>query len=301
MNAAYSQVINYLLASIVKTQLYRLTEHFLRKANFSILWRTADAVLAVADAVNIEKEIADRSNSKVVYVNLMSQELLHRSDNTKTSLLSDSPPNSPYHQMEETNDDNELSRSRTGGEEREPDNVFEMDSRLEELDIYGDFEYDLEDEDFIGASALKRFDLQGDCVHQDPLSDKGVPEKTEYSGSRQTLKANLGSESYSENLIVPGVSLQASSGEMHQPVLKQVKMCKQRKSNQILTRTSNRIAPVLYLKRLKLTLKSTSDVCKSGAIALEQYMWAVGKTTEYVKKYHSKEKNSNFLIEKGRR
>ncbi|GFY94323.1 hypothetical protein Acr_09g0007690 [Actinidia rufa] len=118
-----------------------------------------DAVLAVADAVNIEKEIADRSNSKVVYVNLMFQELLH-TDQTTPSLLSDSPPNSPFHQMEETNDDNELSRSRTGGEELEPDNVFEMDSRLEELDIYGDFEYDLEDEYFIGASALKRFQLQ---------------------------------------------------------------------------------------------------------------------------------------------
>ena len=62
--------------------------------------------------------------------------------------------------MEETNDDNELSRSRIGGEEREPDNVFEMDSRLEELDIYSDFEYDLEDEAFIGASALKTFELQ---------------------------------------------------------------------------------------------------------------------------------------------
>ena len=74
-------------------------------------------------------------------------------------LLSDSPSNSPYHQMEETNDENEISRSRTGGEEHEPDYVCDMDSRSEKLDIYGDFERDLEDEDFIGASVLKRSEL----------------------------------------------------------------------------------------------------------------------------------------------
>ncbi|GFS38105.1 hypothetical protein Acr_00g0055710 [Actinidia rufa] len=319
--------------------------------------------LAVADAVNIEKEIANRSNSKVVYANLMSQELLHRSDNIESSkatepdpssisavpadrseqaindlsdgsmveealkkagLLSDSPPDSPYHQMEETNHENDLSM--TGGEEHEPDNVFEMESHPE-LDIYGDFEYDLEDEDFIGASALKRTELQEeskikvvfstvntnrsnnvidladhernncwDCIHQDPLADEGgeelslaeqeelygpdkeplmkrfpkselvkpfdqtangvVPEKIEYSGSRQTAKASeLGSESCSENLVVPGVEA--------------------------------------YIK------EHIRPLCKSGVITVEQYRWAVGKTTEKVMKYHSKEKNANFLIKEG--
>ena len=43
--------------------------------------------------------------------------------------------------------------------EEGPDNVFEMDSHLE-LDIYGDFEYDLEDEDYIGAIALKASNVQ---------------------------------------------------------------------------------------------------------------------------------------------
>ncbi|KAK6117001.1 hypothetical protein DH2020_049245 [Rehmannia glutinosa] len=37
-------------------------------------------------------------------------------------------------------------------------------------------------------------------------------------------------------------------------------------------------------------------LCKSGVITVEQYRWAVGKTTEKVMKYHSKEKNANFLI-----
>lgn len=185
-------VIDYLSISIIQAQLYRLTEHFLRKANLPVIHRTADTELAVADAVNIEKEVADRSNSKLVYVNLMSQELLHRSDNIKSTesdpsptlpiatdrleqesnnlsddlmieealknagLLSDSPPNSPYHPMEEISNENDLSKKNTV---EEPENVFEMDSNPE-LDIYGDFEYDLEDDDFIGASALKVSKLQ---------------------------------------------------------------------------------------------------------------------------------------------
>ncbi|KAJ7945060.1 RING/U-box protein [Quillaja saponaria] len=161
-----------------------LTEHLLRKANLPVIRRTADAELAVADAINIEKEVADRSNSKLVYLNLCSQELLHHSGNRKSDiakdtnpslssagpcdrseqhadelptdpaveealrnagLLSDSPPSSPHDEREICNDDHDPSG---------PDNVFEMDSHPE-LDIYGDFEYDLEDADYIGASAAK--------------------------------------------------------------------------------------------------------------------------------------------------
>lgn len=138
--------------------------------------------MAVADAINIEKEVADRSNSKLVYLNLCSQELSHRSNNTKSTaatdtnpptsstgltdqseqnnadlssdpdveialknagLLSDSPPSSPHENREICKDD-------VPG----PDNIFELDSHPE-LDIYGDFEYDLEDEDYIGASVTK--------------------------------------------------------------------------------------------------------------------------------------------------
>lgn len=40
-------------------------------------------------------------------------------------------------------------------------------------------------------------------------------------------------------------------------------------------------------------------LCKSGVINVDQYRWAVGKTTEKVMKYHSKERNANFLIKEG--
>lgn len=40
-------------------------------------------------------------------------------------------------------------------------------------------------------------------------------------------------------------------------------------------------------------------LCKSGVINVDQYRWAVGKTTEKVMKYHSKERDANFLIKEG--
>ncbi|KAK6251458.1 hypothetical protein SCA6_005463 [Theobroma cacao] len=186
---------NKIPVSVRQAQLYRLTEHFLRKANLPIIRRTAETELAVADAINIEREVADRSNSKVVYLNLCSQELLHRSDDSKcvrakesdtsspseisidrqdqgtdecstdlmvaealrnAGLLSDSPPSSPHHKTEVPS---EVDDSSAKVREEEPDNVFEMDSHLE-ADIYGDFEYDLEDEDYIGVSAEKAPKLQ---------------------------------------------------------------------------------------------------------------------------------------------
>ncbi|XP_050379027.1 uncharacterized protein At4g10930 isoform X2 [Argentina anserina] len=180
---------NKIPMSVRQTQLYRMTEHLLRKANLPVIRRTADTELAVADATNIEKEIADRSNSKLVYLNLCSQEILHLSKGNKASgntvfsssqssacadrsgealvepssdplteealrnagLLSDSPPNSPHSNMEvpAKEDDPSLDTREEG-----PDNVFEMDVNPD-LDIYGDFEYNLEDEDYIGATATK--------------------------------------------------------------------------------------------------------------------------------------------------
>lgn len=40
-------------------------------------------------------------------------------------------------------------------------------------------------------------------------------------------------------------------------------------------------------------------LCKSGVITVEQYRWAVAKTTDKVMKYHSNAKNANFLIKEG--
>ncbi|CAJ2676428.1 unnamed protein product [Trifolium pratense] len=189
---------NKIPLSVRQTQLYRLTERLLRNTNLTIIHRTAHTELAVADAINIEKEVADRSNSKLVYQNLCSQELLRRTNNTTSNvdtdtspptsspvhtdqselntddlssdpaahtdqselntddlstdpavqialqnagLLSDSPPSSP-HKNKEIHNENEMSG---------PDDILELDSHPE-LDIYGDFEYDLEEDDYIGAS-----------------------------------------------------------------------------------------------------------------------------------------------------
>ncbi|KAH1107348.1 hypothetical protein J1N35_011116 [Gossypium stocksii] len=190
---------NKIPISVRQAQLNRLTEHFLRKANLPIIRRTAETELAVADAINIERDVADRSNSKVVYLNLCSQEVLHRSDDSRcvrakeadtsspseistnrqeqgsdecstdpmvvealrnAGLLSDSPPTSPLHKTEVPN---EVDDSSAKIMDEEPDNIFEMDSHLE-ADIYGDFEYDLEDEDYIGVTAEKALKVQPEGV-----------------------------------------------------------------------------------------------------------------------------------------
>uniref|UniRef100_A0A0D9V511 RING-type domain-containing protein n=1 Tax=Leersia perrieri TaxID=77586 RepID=A0A0D9V511_9ORYZ len=59
--------------SIRQAQLYHIAEHYLQKANLAVIRRCADTELAIADAVNVEKDISERSSSKLVYVNLCSQ------------------------------------------------------------------------------------------------------------------------------------------------------------------------------------------------------------------------------------
>ncbi|XP_068305155.1 uncharacterized protein At4g10930-like [Pyrus communis] len=182
---------NKIPLSARQTQLYRLTEHFLKKANLPVIRRTADTELTVVDAINIEKGVAGRSSSKLVYMNLCSQEILRRSENRKSSagaapvnssspssvpadraeqaadeistdpvieaalrnagLLSDSPPNSPHPNVEVPAEEDGPSLDIR---EEGSDNVFEMDFQPD-LDIYGDFEYNLEDEGYIGAAAAK--------------------------------------------------------------------------------------------------------------------------------------------------
>ncbi|KAF8379716.1 hypothetical protein HHK36_029161 [Tetracentron sinense] len=181
--------------SVRQVQLYRMTEHFLRIANLPVICRTADTELAVADAVNIEKEVVNRANSKLVYVNLCSQVLSQHTNNSKSSgdtessppssavlterseqadeqtpsdpaveealrlagLMSDTPPSSPHLWTKDLDDED--APSTKVREEEGPDNVFDMDFHAE-MDIYGDFEYDLDDEDYIGASALRVTKLQ---------------------------------------------------------------------------------------------------------------------------------------------
>lgn len=187
-NRVYDDSSLIIFKFLQQAQLYRLTEHFLRKANLAVIRRTADTELAVADAINIEKEVADKSNSKLVYVNLCSQELRRRSDSTSSDkatglnpgqstempsnapeasienhsadpdvvnealinagLLSDSPPSTPRRPTEEEFKEDNCFKNEI--EDDGPNDVFEVEPPPE-LDIYGDFDYNLED-DFTGAS-----------------------------------------------------------------------------------------------------------------------------------------------------
>uniref|UniRef100_A0A5B6YTP1 Uncharacterized protein n=1 Tax=Davidia involucrata TaxID=16924 RepID=A0A5B6YTP1_DAVIN len=382
---------NKIPISVRQAQLYRLTEHYLRKTNLPVIHRTADTELAVADAVNIEKEVADRSNSKLVYVNLCSQEILHRSDNVKScsatesnpspnsapptdaseqsindlsagpvvealrnaGLLSDSPPNSPYHQIEEINGEDDPSEKI--GEEG-PDNVFEMDSHPE-LDIYGDFEYNLEDEDFIGASALKISKLQpeGDSqlkvvfstLNSDRSNNALDPEDHERKTTVEVPKGSSslhegdadtsirsstmegGTDGYPppdhlldeggeepslaecEELYGPDkepliskflerASILHSSGGENSPNYPQTNedVQKEKISNTDTKKQSDYCHSVA--KKVEAYIKEhIRPLCKSGVITVEQYRWAVGKTTDKVMKYHLKERNANFLVKEG--
>ncbi|KAL2547612.1 uncharacterized protein Fot_09142 [Forsythia ovata] len=409
--------------SIRQAQLYRLTEHFLTKANISVIRRTAETELAVADAVTIEKGIADKSNSKLVYMNLCSQELLRRSDNASSSktsesnpsvssefpsdgpveetiicsmdlevnealktagLMSDSPPNSPIHQS-------------LFEEDEGPDNVFEVDSHPE-LDIYGDFEYNLEENDFIGAGALKisksqteeskikvvfstlnpeksigtmaPLDHEGltndeasNCSSCLPSSQTSLGGSTVVSGTVNCLEQNIlidgdeepspdeceelygpdkepliqkypetvavkpykhmmnhefhgengdhednqmekepepGSASCVDNLEVSNVPHDPSvlKESPHQSRARENAAKKKKISKTDVEKQSE--SNSIVSKKVESYIKEhIRPLCKSGVITVEEYRWAVGKTTEKVMKYHSKDKNANFLVKEG--
>lgn len=416
---------NKIPIAVRQAQLYRLLEHFLRKANLSVICRTAETELAVADAINIEKEVADRSNSKLVYVNLCSQELSRRSDNMNlsrdvetspptlgvssdgekvsndsnlevnealktTGLLSDTPPNSPSKPVEEIQEyAGFLNKSESDG----PDNVFEMDSQPE-LDIYGDFDYDLEDDHFVGASALKISKLQQEaskmkvffstlnpdgsngsqdiCDHEgsagvrptvassghefptdagnstvDGRANDNQPQNTRVdevygelslaeceelygpdkepligkypetalvkicelvagkeigmeNGCHGSIERAKTSESKSGNLAVSEAH-QVSVGSVNSPSHSQITEKVQR-TEKMSTADSNKLSDCrnFVSKKVEAYIKEhIRPLCKSGVITVEQYRWAVGKTTEKVMKYHSKEQNANFLIKEG--
>ncbi|KAF8027963.1 hypothetical protein BT93_E0778 [Corymbia citriodora subsp. variegata] len=175
--------------SVRQKQLYRLTEHFLRNANLQTICRTAETELAVADAINIEREAADRSNSKLVYLNLCSQEIMRCAEDSKSSgiveptplsplalptekpeqgteeypdpevevalraagLLSDSPPNTPSLTIG------------VPGEEKDPSaeaeevvhDKFTQADRDSKIGIYGEFEHNLGDKAYVGNGSMK--------------------------------------------------------------------------------------------------------------------------------------------------
>lgn len=88
--------------------------------------------------------------------------------------LSDSPPNSPNHPIGDVN--NRVSSAEDTDEEG-PDNVIEVDSHPD-LDIYGDFEYSLEDDYFIGAGALNISKLEPEGPKIKLLFSSLTPEKS---------------------------------------------------------------------------------------------------------------------------
>lgn len=379
--------------------------------------------MAVADAVNIEKQIADKSNSKLVYLNLCSQEVLRRPDNVdidqakeskpslesecppdkaceenndstfdldvnealrKAGLMEDSPSNSPNRPTEGIQ--NETSSAEKIDEEG-PDSIFEVDSHPE-LDIYGDFEYNLEDDDFIGAGSLNvsnnqqepkikllfsslntqkpngSLDLPNrdisagveikaaagssgllnslnittaedstldnrvdDCnvrnssggdndeepslaeceelygPDKEPLVQK-FPETLSVSPNGLSFKKELlpgengdaGRNDTTKNLGQPigdsVESLEPTTNGSKQPSLKKEKTTR---SDAKQSEPNGEV-----MKKVEAYIKEhIRPLCKSGVISVEQYRWAVGKTTEKVMKYHSKEKNANFLIKEG--
>ncbi|KAK4486345.1 hypothetical protein RD792_009016 [Penstemon davidsonii] len=407
---------NKIPIAVRQAQLYRLTEHFLKKANLLVVCKTAETELAVADAVNIEKQVADRSNSKLVYVNLCSQELKRRSDNISSDkakdsnssdissdkakdsnssdtlfdraseeanntslvlavdealrnagLMSDSPPNSPNHPTDGT--ENEVG-SQEKIEEEGPDNIFEVDSNPE-LDIYGDFEYDLEDDDFIGASTLNISKLQPEEPKIKMVFSSLNPEKPDETleiqvhDEERDVEASNGSSclldshnqisdgtsnvdsktdpghnslvdgdeepslaeceelygpdkeplsvKYPETILNQGLTGDtrdkgskhmekdancSQSKESPSKIQKTENAMKNEKTSKCGTKESEKSNSVV--KKVEAYIKEhIRPLCKSGVITIEQYRWAVGKTTEKVMKYHSKEKNANFLIKEG--
>ncbi|XP_010267620.1 PREDICTED: uncharacterized protein At4g10930 isoform X2 [Nelumbo nucifera] len=434
---------NKVPVSVRQAQLYRLTEHFLRIANLPIICRTAVTELAIADAVNIEKEIADRSNSKLVYVNLCSQVLSQHRNNSKpgseakelnppsediarstepaaakessfdptveealrlAGLLSESPPNSPYCPMKEQDDEEDTSLKVQ--EEDGPVDIFNMDSHPE-LDIYGDFEYDLEEEDYISATSLrapKSQPQEGDSKMKVVFStlnserenngldfkDNGRLRVAEESMDSPMLECHKDSDIQSSNSTdkvgrqsLPLESLQDGDAEPSmaeceelygpdkEPLVERFPINASREPDKLVQKeaSSEEIAPAENktcgsnkasipnhenenstenisvtgrfsvehdssvgnnspkhsLTRETVLRKETSPknhkqldlshsisikveayikehirpLCKSGVITVDQYRWAVAKTTDKVMKYHVKAKNANFLIKEG--
>ncbi|XP_021754380.1 uncharacterized protein At4g10930-like isoform X2 [Chenopodium quinoa] len=424
---------NKIAISVRQTQLYRLTEHFLKMTNLSSMHRTAETELAVADAINIEKQVADRSNSKAVYLNLCSQEIQNRtncstsntlaepspsspvppvpsrgySESTLSSpvpvsskddqssisspkseaeaalraagLLSDSPPCSPLQKVADLSGDD----SKPLGEVKEEEltSIFEMDCHPD-LDIYGDFEYDLDEEEYIGATSINAskgkgeegeskvkvvfstrntFELDNaseakeqDLLKTDTLSTPDLPACPNDTGTESSpMKDKVNSIPPSGDTSLDGECEELSVAEYEalygpdkeQSIKKNSDLVPADNSelqtanklnfsssnqNKLTTDSVHSIivgenssdSSVLREKAdrgkndLKVDKKSDHaesvqkkveafikehirPLCKSGVITVDQYRWAVGKTTEKVMKHHSKAKNANFLIKEG--
>ncbi|XP_006396988.2 uncharacterized protein At4g10930 isoform X3 [Eutrema salsugineum] len=404
---------NKVSVAVRQAQLYRLTEHFLKKENLLDVRRSAATELAVADAINIEKVIADKSSCKVVYLNLCSQEILHHSEskamennavepNSSSALanngtedisdkesedpailqalraagLVDSPPNSPTHSTEVPphNGDSSLDKARDVG----PDNVLDTGT-IPDTDIFGDFEYELDEEDYIGATmatnasetlpdkGLTKVKVVFSTVQPDKVINQSevlgneettanqkeirngeedgksivpmepVPEpEAEGEGEGEGEGGEILSLAECEELYGPGTEklvekpLIEGSADNGIQAKAPDSECESNTHREFIA--SNFEKPSIQEKKLPKRIqkcnpsekpskeeKSKADgftnsvtkkveayikehirpLCKSGVINVEQYRWAVTKTSEKVMKYHSKAKSANFLIKEG--
>ncbi|KAG9448256.1 hypothetical protein H6P81_014384 [Aristolochia fimbriata] len=394
-----------------QAQVYRLAEHFLKIANLPVIRRTAETELAVADAVNIEKDICERSGSKLVYVNLCSQMLSQRKDNSRprrvegtadeeessndngssvnaeealklAGLVSDSPPSTPKRVNDMTEKDEEPVHSK----EEDPDNLFDLDSHPE-LDIYGDFEYDLEGE-YMDSSVLTGASLASQSQQERSNSKMKVilssfncertavddtfshPPENVKSGSLQTkvdspsqgneegistlevnstsslctdeMGGNISLAEYeelygpdkeplvdlscydnvvrAENILPSGkdfsdfvserckenssveegrhVEHESATGESSPCPSSTIKEERKKDGNSNSDKQTD--LPCSVSKKVEAYIKAhIRPLCSSGVISVEQYRWAVSKTTDKVMKFHSKAKNANFLIKEG--
>uniref|UniRef100_A0A7N0TRS2 Uncharacterized protein n=1 Tax=Kalanchoe fedtschenkoi TaxID=63787 RepID=A0A7N0TRS2_KALFE len=406
---------------IRQTQLYRLTEHLLKQANLPVIGRTAVTELAVADSVNIEKGIAERSNSKLVYLNLCAQELLRHSDcittdsssalNSEpilpsaddatektnneavndpiveealknTGLLPESPPGSPGIQNHVPNGVDDTSQKM---KDDRPDNVLEIISHSERKDpgiTPGAFGYAFKYEDHKDMNAqvvatgkveeesevrvtvshltpvAEKNELNADIIFapspesrpRSPGSIKGRTEHTQNSAINLCLKhshaaevsdSGGGEEPFNADCeefdVVDAEPQLLAAGSFACGLATEDGVNRSKKDGGIPVADSekesaNHIATVALSnssaeacsvgpskadetikeeemksdicnsvsKKVEAYIKEhVRPLCKSGVITIEQYRWAVAKTTQKVMKYHSKDKNANFLIKEG--
>ncbi|KAL4592742.1 hypothetical protein LXL04_005746 [Taraxacum kok-saghyz] len=335
---------NKIPISVRQAQLYRLTEHFLKKTNMPIssTHPSAEIELAVADAINVEKSVADKSNSKLVYINLCSQELSSLKSDTITHSeplpdKSEPPPPPPTTTSADV-DVNEALKN-TGllsdsDSDHETDNVLEMDSHSQEdvdIDIYGDFEYDLEED--IGVNSIKTFENNkvkedtkikmvfstSDWRFEENEDDEKEKEKEKvdeleelYGPDKEPIMikypeikpidlvpennivAEVSNGSCSENIVVTDGGTDLPKKTVQKKVeTKEKKTQSDDKKQQSEKHTS-------VFKKVEAYIKEhIRPLCKSGVITVDQYRWAVGKTTDKIMKFHSKDTNANFLIKEG--
>uniref|UniRef100_A0A0A9BQY2 RNA exonuclease 1 homolog-like domain-containing protein n=1 Tax=Arundo donax TaxID=35708 RepID=A0A0A9BQY2_ARUDO len=104
---------NKVPVSVRQAQLHRIAEHYLQKASLDVICRCADTELAMADAVNVEKDICERSNSKSIYVNLCSQATRQpakaKSDNDTSTLTEKTELGSDLISQQVTSEDTNVS------------------------------------------------------------------------------------------------------------------------------------------------------------------------------------------------